>query len=273
MNGQIAWVLPASTPSLAAALPAGPMGTIFVLSGYGGFAATPQVRSRSGVFTLLFGRERDDVHVVIGADDPHISRIHGRLSLLGGEWWMHNSGRLPLHLPAGRLLSGQQMPVPNGYFPVLIGHHEQSRQLLEIRVASPVGPRPPVGPGRATMAPTTYELNEIEQLVIVSLAQRYLRNEDYPQPMSWQEVTDDMRRLMPETPWNSRTTANVVAKVRERLSSGNNPIEGLRANEFGQPLGNTLNHNLILALLETTTLLPEDLGLLKLETDGISSSP
>ena len=36
----------------------------------------------------------------------------------------------------------------------------------------------------------------------------------------------------------------------------------LRDDGIGEPVGNTLNHNLILALLETATLLPADLYLL-----------
>lgn len=257
MNAMVAWSLPVSTPSLAAAAPEAPNGTIFVLSAYGGYAVTPRR------FKLFFGREREDVHVVIGADDPHVSRLHGLLARQGNEWWMRNTGRLPIRLPGGRLLlSEHEMPVPNGYLPVLIGQPRGREHLLEIRVASPAAEVGPIGPGRSTKAPTMYELTDIERLVMVSLAQRYLRNETYPQPVSWKQVADDMSRLMPDMPWIPRSAANVVTKVRERLSHGKYPIPGLLADDVGQPLGNALNHNLILAFLESTTLLPEDLALL-----------
>jgi hypothetical protein len=50
-------------------------------------------------FTLHFGRETDDVHVPIGINDPHVSRLHGVLMCDGREWWVRNEGRLPIQLP------------------------------------------------------------------------------------------------------------------------------------------------------------------------------
>jgi hypothetical protein len=51
--------------------------------------------------------------------------------------------------------------------------------------------------------------------------------------------------------------------VRERLATGDHPVPGLRREDgVAEPVGNTLNHNLILALLRSTTLLPADLHLL-----------
>lgn len=40
-------------------------------------------------------------------------------------------------------------------------------------------------------------------------------------------------------------------------------VEGLTREEVGEPVGNTLNHNLIMELLRSTTLVPSDLNLLE----------
>lgn len=254
---RVAWPLPASMPSLAASVPPAPAGTLFVLSEQGGYAVVPRR------FDLLFGRERDDVHVPVGTDDPHVSRLHGRIAGDGGEWWMHNTGRLPIRLPrGGLLLSGHEMRVRAGYLPLLIGVPEQREHLVEVRV---VGRTPPVEPqvsGRRTAAPAVHELSPVERLVLASLAQRYLRNEPNPQPVTWRQVTDDVNRVLPDADWIPKTAQNVVTRIRLRLAEGPAPIPGIRAEEVGHPLGNTLNDNLIRALLENTTLMPSDVRLL-----------
>ena len=63
----------------------------------------------------------------------------------------------------------------------------------------------------------------------------------------------------------THTTALVApvdgaAEVRNRLSG--NGVSGLTREEVGEPIGNTLNHNLIRELMESTTLVPPDLRIL-----------
>jgi hypothetical protein len=251
-------VLPASMRSLAGGVPVAPPGTIFVLAADGGYAVPPRK------FTLLFGRGKDDVHVPIGADDPYVSRLHGVIVCDGREWWMRNEGRLPIQLPGeSLLLSGHELQMEEGYTPLFIGESRRRSHLLEVHV---VGANRLDGNGEPrgnTKAPNTYDLSDTERLVLTALAQRYLRQERHPQPVSWKQVADDLNRLPGSREWNAKTTANVVASVRERLSKASKPIAGIiREDGVGEPVGNALNHNLIQALLENTTLMPEDLRLL-----------
>lgn len=247
--------LPASMRSLAGGAPPAPPGTIFVLADHGGYAVPPRK------FTLLFGREEDDVHVAVGVGDPYVSRFHGRLTCDGSEWWMRNTGRLPIRLPReSLLLSGQEMPLQDGYLPLFIGRSPRREHLVEIRVvgwpkANTVG-----GPSLDTKASATYDLSPVERLVLTALAQRYLRGEQHARPMAWNQVADDLNRLSTDREWNPHAAANVVGNVRKRLSEANPPIHGIiRTDDMPEPLGNALNHNLIRALLESTTLLPADL--------------
>lgn len=256
--------LPASTPSLAEWAPPAPRGTLLVLGAHGGYAVTPRR------FTLLFGRgeEQDDVHVPIGVDDPYVSRFHGRLVCDGTEWWMRNTGRLPIRMPReAMLLSDHEMPVEPGYLPLLIGRPRGREHLLELRLlGNRVAGDTVSSPGRPTKWPTTYRLDDMERLVLTALAQRYLNNEPHPQPVAWKQVVDDLNRVAARRPngrdWNQRAAANIVYRVRERLSSGTDPLPLPDSGDLGEPLGNTLNHLLIRALLESTTLLPTDLALL-----------
>jgi pSer/pThr/pTyr-binding forkhead associated (FHA) protein len=97
-------VLPGSIRSLASDVPPAPPGTIFVLGAGGGFAVPPRK------FTLHFGRDRDDIHVPVGIDDPYVSRLHGVIVGDGRDWWLRNKGKLPIRLPGeAMLLSGHEL--------------------------------------------------------------------------------------------------------------------------------------------------------------------
>jgi hypothetical protein len=253
--------LSASTRSLAAGVPPAPPGTLFVLGAHGGYAVPPRA------FTLLFGRESEDVHVAVGVDDPYVSRFHGRLMCDGTEWWLRNTGRLPMRLPReAMLLAGQEMPLEDGYLPLFIGRSRRKEHLVELYVVGRGPANTLGGPGTDTRSPAVYELSDTERLVLAALAQRYLRYERHPQPVAWKQVADDLNRLGDDREWTAHGAANVVGRVRERLAKGvdgADPLPGvLRTEGAGEPLGNALNHNLIQALLTTTTLLPSDLRLL-----------
>ena len=100
-------VLPTNHASLASGVPRSARATIFVLSVAGGMSVGPKEGR-----TLIFGRNRPEVHVCVGEDDPRVSREHGRLVHRDGKWWIENTGRLPLRLPGGRLLFAEEEPVP-----------------------------------------------------------------------------------------------------------------------------------------------------------------
>ncbi|WP_459706169.1 FHA domain-containing protein [Actinophytocola sp. KF-1] len=255
--------LPPSPGGLAGRVPPAPPGSLFVLAAGGGFAAPPRPR-----FEVVFGRKEPDVHVCIGPDDPRMSRFQGRITRDGDEWWLRNEGRLPIRLPQSRfLLSGNEIPLGEGYSPLFIRTSSRREHLLEVRV---------VGAGRKdtlagadqpteTAAPDSWEIDPTERLVLTALALRYLRQEPHPQPQSWKQVALDLNAAAgTRSDWTHKQAANVVLKVRERLSPY---VEGLRLEDWGDPAGNMVNHQLIQELLQTATLRPPDLRLLTTDAD------
>lgn len=212
---------------------------------------------------VRFGRNKDEVNVTVGSNDPQVSRRHGRITYDGREWWLHNDGVLTVHLPRSRLLlAGQETPLPSGYTPLFIrGVDPRTEHLVEVRVVG----RDPVETGEADPAAETvhrqvWTLSDRERLVLTALAQRYLRQEAHPQPMSWREVASELNELAGREEWNPHLAANVAGQVRARLSAAGVP--GLTRDEVGEPTGNIINHNLIVELLESTALVPPDLRLL-----------
>ncbi|WP_221760959.1 FHA domain-containing protein [Kibdelosporangium aridum] len=256
-------ILPGSTRSLASGVPAAPPGTIFALAVDGGFAVPPRK------FTLHFGRGKEDVHVPIGVNDPYVSRLHGVLVCDGREWWIRNKGKLPIQLPDGAmLLSGNELLIEPGYTPMFIGSSKRRSHLLEVHVVGSRTAGADVEQLSRTKAPDVYDLSLVERLVLTALAQRYLRQERYPQPVSWNQVADDLNRLGDGRHWTPKIAAHTVGAVRERLAEGPDAIPGIRREDgVGEPVGNTLNHNLIQALLRSTTLMPSDLHLLGEDPD------
>ncbi|WP_059008164.1 FHA domain-containing protein [Streptomyces specialis] len=248
-------VLPRDFGSLARGLPPSVRpGTLFVLGANGGMSVAPDAG-----FRLLFGRGEPDVHVCVGAEDPHVSRRHGHITREHGRWVLHNAGRLPIRLPSARLvLSGDGTDLPAGYTPLFIVGPRQEH-LLEVRIAALSSAVPRAEHEADTRGPTVWPLSPIERLVIVCLGQRYLRNEPYPQPLTWAQVAAELSELRPGERWSERRAAHIVTNVRKRLSGS---VGGLLEEEVPPPVGNTLNQNLIMELLVSTTLLKSDLRLL-----------
>lgn len=251
-------VLPSSMRSLASGVPPAPPGTIFALAADGGFAVPPRK------FTLHFGRGKDDVHVPVGVHDPYVSRLHGVLVGDGREWWIRNQGTLPIQVPGeAMLLSGHELLIEPGYTPLFIGFPKRRSHLLEIHVVGSRTGDADCEQHSRTSPPDFYDLSMVERLVLTALAQRYLHQERYPQPVSWNRVAGDLNRLPGERKWTPKIAEHIVAAVRKRLAAGPDPIPGIRREEgVGEPVGNTLNHNLIQALLRSATLMPSDLHLL-----------
>ncbi len=251
-------LLPAGTGSLARGLPPVPTGTLFALGDRGGISVAPTAR-----LTVIFGRNEPDVHVCVGAGDPGVSRRHGLIHHDGRRWLVHNTGHLPIRLPGSQLLlSGHQEPLPVAYTPLFIRAGRDREHLLEVRVTgtAPTGPTGVHFDDITHHTGTIWELSDRERLVLVALGQRYLGHEAYPQPLSWSNVAVELARLQPAAGWTPKRAEHVVAVVRARLAG--NGVAGLARDEVGEPVGNALNHNLILELLLSTTLVPPDLRLL-----------
>jgi hypothetical protein len=249
--------LPSTHPSLAWGVAGGTPGTLHVLAVTGGITVGP----REGR-TVLFGRNRPDVHVCVGENDRRTSRHQGTLTHHGDRWWISTVGRLPLRLPGSRLLFRSDEPVPLdiGYTPLFVRGSSGREHLLEVHVRAPSGEQPITEHGAATQPPNTWALSRAEQLTLVVLGQRYLLHEPYPNPLTWRQVAEHLNEIRPDEEWTHKKVEHLVVGVRTRLSRGG--VAGLTREEVGEPVGNTLNHNLIRELIESTTLVPPDLRLL-----------
>ncbi|UMP01333.1 FHA domain-containing protein [Amycolatopsis sp. EV170708-02-1] len=245
-------------PSLAHGVPPAEPGTIFA-STVSGRSSMPPKDGRQ----LLFGRNRDDVHVPLGEDDRQISRHQGTLVHEGGAWCVRNEGKLPLRLPGSRLVFGGDEPAPlsDGYTALFIRGSSGREHLLEIFVAGTDSPAPVSLGTEVTEPPRVWRLNTAERTVLVALAQRFLRREAYPQPLSWRRVADQLAKVDPDENWAPKKAEHIVTGVRQRLIDAGVP--GLTKEEVGEPVGNALNVHLIGELLQSATLVPPDLALLE----------
>ncbi|GAB2583869.1 hypothetical protein GCM10027168_15870 [Streptomyces capparidis] len=251
--------LPKGIGSLSRGLPPAQPGTLFVLGTNGGLRVAPDAD-----FRVLFGRNAPDVHVCVGAGDTYVSRRHGLITRESSRWVLRNTGTLPVRFPGSRLLlGGHRAELPTGYTPLFIVAPRQEH-LLEVRIAAPE-PSPTVrtaqDPEGETREGDARKLNEQERLVLVCLAQRYLRNDFQPQPLTWAQLAFELGRLRPGEAWTPKRAAHVVDKVRRRLSRDHG-VPGLLEEEIPPPIGNALNHNLITDLLVTTTITTDDLCML-----------
>ncbi|PXX62142.1 hypothetical protein DFR70_1078 [Nocardia tenerifensis] len=243
--------------SLARGVSAAAPGTLFALAVTGGVIANPTEGRR-----IRFGRNKPEVDVCLGGDDRKVSRCHGVLVRHRRRWWVSTLGRTPVRFPGSRLLFAGEEPIPleTGYTPLFIPGSGSRIHVLELYVAGPEENPVPVHPADPTAQPRTYWLSPTERLILVVLAQRYLLQEPYPQPMAWRQAAVHLDDLQPDSGWNAKRVERIVEKVRTRLS--NEGVPGLTREEVGEPIGNTLNHNLIRELMDSTTLVPADLRLL-----------
>ena len=256
----------AGHPSLAHGVPPSAPGTLFVLAAGGGVA----VRPREGR-TVVFGRNLPAVHVCIGEDDRRVSRRQGVVSRRDGRWWVRTTGRPPLRFPDSRLLFAHDdpVPLPEGYTPLFVRGSSPRNHKLELYVTGPSA-EPAAGREERTVPsahgdPTdpvrAWPLSDDERLVLAVLASRHLRLEPHAQPLTWTQACEILDRLRPGARWTPKKVAHKVASVRARLSRQGVP--GLTREEVGEPVGNALNQNLILELLASSTLVPQDLALLE----------
>jgi hypothetical protein len=210
---------------------------------------------------LLFGRNRPEVHVCLGEDDPQVSRRHGTLRFEDGSWWVRNTGRTPIRFPDKRMLFESEDPLPltSGYTLLFVTGSNGREHALEVRVSGP-DRAPRIRPDERTHAPRVWPMDATEHLVLVALARRYLQHEPQPAPQSWRQVAEEMQLVQPGAGWTHRKVEHLVAATRTRLSRAG--VVGLMREEWGDPVGNALNDSLIQELMRSTTILPTDLALL-----------
>lgn len=213
---------------------------------------------------LRFGRIGPPaVELTVGDDDLRVSRQHGELTYRDGAWWLRNRGQQLVRLPRGRLLHTTSDPVPlaAGYTPVFVKGSGYREHLVELYVTDydePLVPRQHV----ATLPPKRWPLDAEERLVLVVLGQRYLLYEPEPRPLSYRQAAAELTYLSGGVRWGESKVAHRVEAVRIRLSKGGDFPYELRRDEPGGPSDNTLKHNLLRGLVESTTLVPPDLALL-----------
>ncbi|GGK27463.1 hypothetical protein GCM10011583_69350 [Streptomyces camponoticapitis] len=249
-------ILPQDYGSLSRGIPPTQPGTLFVMGVNGGMSMAPDA-----AFPLVFGRNEPEVHVCVAPDDTRVSRKHGYIAREHSRWVLNNTGRLPIRLPGARLvLGGDRVELPSGFTPLFIVARKREH-LLEVHIATATHGAGDDGLREAdTHESDVWELSATEKLVLVCLAQRYLRDDPIPQPLPWADVAAELAELRPAETWAKGRAARVVAGVRTRLSY---VVPGLMEDEVPQPVGNALNHNLITELLVTTTIVKSDLALLE----------
>lgn len=173
-----AHTLPATHGSLARGARAPVPGTLFALALTGGITL-----GRGPGREVLFGRNRPEVHVCLGEDDPQVSRHQGTLTHRDSRWWVSTTGRLPIRCAGGRLLFRDEEPLPldTGYTPLFTGGSRGREHLLEVYVTGPEGDRPTPRHGDITRPPRVWTLTEQEKLAVIALGRRYLLHEPRPQ--------------------------------------------------------------------------------------------
>jgi hypothetical protein len=253
--------LPTGQTSLAHGVPGSAPGTIHALGTEGGVTFRPKDGR-----TLLFGRNSEDVHVCLGHNDQRISRQHGSVRHHDHHWWLRNTGQLPLRLPGSRMLFAQDAPLPitAGYTPLFVRGSHGRQYMLELYVTGETGDRPPNCPRAATLPPKVWSLTPVERLAVTALAQRYLMHDLHQHPLTWRETADLLADLQPTRDWKDRKVERMIGLIRTRLAKDGVP--GLTREEIGEPVGNQLNHNLILELMNAT-ITPTDLRLLESPAD------
>lgn len=208
---------------------------------------------------IVFGRQAEQVHVCVGADDLGMSRRHGLLAYRDGRWWVSNVGRRPLRLPTGELhANAEPVPLGPGYTPLFVTGARERQHLLELYVAGPDGDVPRVRHDHETAQPAVWALDPDESLVLVVVGQRYLRHEPDPEPVTWQQAAAQLELIEPEGRWTAKRVEHRVAKVRRRLSRRG--VHGLVADEVASPFGSRLTDNLLRELVRSATLVPADLA-------------
>ncbi|NUS42141.1 MAG: FHA domain-containing protein [Mycobacteriaceae bacterium] len=249
--------LPPQFGGLAGGVPPAPSGTLYALTPSGGVVAEPVDGA-----AVVFGRNRDVVDVCVGRQDRAVSRLQGSLIHRDRSWWIGNAGLRPLRLPGSRLVFADEEPVPLelGYTPVFVRGTGEREHLLEVYVVGPEDTHQAAAPADLTMPTRAWRLSDTERLAVVALAQRYLLQDPHPQPVSWRQAAVHLAELEPAAGWNAKRVERVVEKVRLRMSAKG--VAGLTREEVGEPVGNTLNHNLIRELMDSAALKPADLSLL-----------
>src|SRR5580765_6367197 len=157
---------------------------------------------------LVFGRNRPEVHLCIGEDDLSISRRHGTLTCHGSQWWLRNTGVLGIHVGETRLVTPDDAPFPltPGFTSLTIEGRNGRLHLIEVQVygGDTSGGSGSPRYGDKTLPVRAWMLDDDERLVIVAMAQDYLRSAPDPRPRSWQQVASLLQDIDPARSWTEK---------------------------------------------------------------------
>ena len=170
--------------------------------------------------TVVFGRNEDDVQLVVGSDDLRVSRRHGILTYQDGRWWVRNLGRLPIQMADNRLLftDEEPVPLPTCFTPLVVQGSPGREHLVEVHVSDGAcGHRP--WADEATRGPATWPLSPDERIALIVLGQRYLYQEPHPQPLTWQATTAQLAELQPDRQWRQGRVERLYIKKKKPAKS------------------------------------------------------
>ncbi|MFI6343960.1 FHA domain-containing protein [Streptomyces sp. NPDC050560] len=241
-------------------------GTLHARTVTGGIKVPPQ----PGV-TIRFGRgDQPDVDLGVGEHDLMVSRQHGELTYRRRQWWLRNTGQQLVRLPEGQLMHKSTEPVPlaSGYTPLFVRGSGFREHLVELYVTGHDDSGPVSRRSADTVPPRKWSLDEDERLLLVVLGQRYLLYEQDPRPLSYSRAAEQLSYLRPGEKWGERRIEYRVEAVRRRLHGGF-PYPLMHDKSAGRPSDNSLLHNLLRGLVESTTLVPPDLGLMDDDLDDL----
>ncbi|MGP3967828.1 FHA domain-containing protein [Streptomyces sp. 6N223] len=244
----------------------GPPGTLHARSLAGGLKVPP-IPGR----TVRFGRAEETRadFVPVCRDDLGVSRAHGAVRYDARSWWLRNDGDRLLRLPSGRKMHATTDPIPlsPGYTAVFVQGTGYREHVLELYVTDHEHDGPGSRAGAPTIKPSRWHLEEEERHVLVVLGQDYIRYEPDARPLPRRRVVEQLNILFPdaERPWTTRRVDDILYAVRKRLhESGRVRRPLVPDTDNGRAYDNTLMHNLLTELVDSTTLVPPDLAELDL---------
>ncbi|GGO44331.1 MULTISPECIES: FHA domain-containing protein [Streptomyces] len=220
--------------------------------------------------TVRFGRgDTPEVDLGVGEHDLMVSRQHGELTYRDRQWWLRNTGQQLVRLPRGRMMhaSTEPLPLAPGYTPLFVRGSGYREHLVELYVTGHDDQGLVSRRGADTVPPKRWSLEDDERLLLVVLGQEYLLYEERPRPLTYSRAAQLLVYLRPDGNWNERKVEYRVDLVRHRLHETGFPHPLLHDKSAGRPSDNSLLHNLLRGLVESTTLVPPDLCLMDDDLD------
>lgn len=211
---------------------------------------------------ILFGRNRPAVHLCVGEHDLSVSRVHGVFVHRQGRWWLVNSGGLGIRMNDERLVAPEDepYPLPVDQTMLTIEGLRGRRHLIEVLVTGADSTPGTPAYSMRTERTTGHRIDREERLVVVALAQAYLRGEPDPRPESWNQVGALLADLYPDDGWTEKKAEHKARGLRLRLDVAGRP--GMVARPGTADLGSSLKERLVRELIMSNTIGSKDLALI-----------